>query len=136
MARGLGSIVGFTSTLLACILSADAATQLPHRQQPTAVSHKRTKKPCYAHYRAAHVMHAVPPSAPSPALSENVTGTVEVVVTVRATGAVVGAEAVSGPALLRQAAVDAALATTFVPEIRDCRPIPGAYSYFVNFTGA
>ena len=136
MVRGLGSIVGLTSALLACSLSADAATQLPHHQQPTAASHKLNKKPCYAHYRPAHVTHAVQPNTPSPATSENVTGIVEVRVTVRASGAIVGAEAISGPALLRQAAVDAALATTFVPEIRDCRPIPGAYSYFVNFTGA
>lgn len=69
-------------------------------------------------------------------LADGVTGTVEVMLTVRALGAVVGAEAISGPALLRRAAVDAALATTFVPEIRDCHPIPGAYSYFVDFSGA
>jgi len=73
---------------------------------------------------------------PQIALADGVTGTVEVLVTVRASGAVVGAEAIAGPALLRQAAVDSALATTFVPEVRDCHPIPGAYSYFVNFSGA
>jgi len=138
MVRVLGWIVGLASVMLACSLAASASLPTKSaRQQRSVSAHKTARKPpCYQHYRAAHVAKAVQPVTPQIALADGVTGTVEVMVTVRASGAVVGAEAISGPALLRQAAVDAALATTFVPEIRDCHAIPGAYSYFVDFSGA
>jgi len=137
MVRVLGRIVGLASVMLACSLAANAASPQKSARQPSASTHKAARKPpCYRHYRVAHVAKTVQPVTPQIALADGVTGTVEVMVTVRASGAVIGAEAISGPALLRQAAVDAALATTFVPEIRDCHPIPGAYSYFVDFSGA
>ena len=118
--------------LLVCASNASAkSSEHLHRQ-----AHKTTKAPpCYAHYRAAHAIKAVQPTMPQLAQADGITGTVEVLLTVRANGAITTAQAVSGPVLLRQAAVDAALATTFVPEIRDCHPIPGAYSYFIDFSG-
>ena len=133
MNRALLRMSGLASALLVCASNASArSSEHQHRQ-----AHKASKSPpCYAHYRAAHAIKAVQPTMPQLAQADGITGTVEVLVTVRANGAVTMAQAVSGPVLLRQAAVDAALATTFVPEIRDCHPIPGAYSYFIDFSGA
>ncbi len=135
MIRALGLTVGIASALLAFASDASAASS-GHQIRHTLVRKQVKPKPCYAHYRAAHAVNAVRPVIPALAAADGVTGTVEVLVTVRANGGVTEASAVSGPVLLRQAAVDAALATTFVPEIRDCHPIPGAYSYFVDFNGA
>ena len=137
MYRVLVWMLVITSTLLICESNASATSYSQQRRQAHPSIRKALKaKPCYAHYRAAHVTQSVQPVTPQIALAEGITGTVEVLVTVRATGTVIGAQAVSGPVLLRQAAVDAALATAFVPEIRDCHPIPGAYSYFIDFSGA
>jgi len=136
MFRVLVWMLGIASALLLCVSNASATNYEQQRRQAHPTIRKALKaKPCYAHYRAAHVTQSVQPVTPQIALAEGITGTVEVLVTVRATGTVIGAQAISGPVLLRRAAVDAALATTFVPEIRDCHPIPGAYSYFVDFSG-
>ena len=136
MFRVLVWMLGIASTLLLCVSNASATNYEQQRRQAHPTIRKALKaKPCYAHYRTAHVTQSVQPVTPQIALAEGITGTVEVLVTVRATGTVIGAQAISGPVLLRRAAVDAALATTFVPEIRDCHPIPGAYSYFVDFSG-
>jgi len=119
MKRALLRMSGLASMLLVCASNASArSSEHQHRQ-----THKASKPPpCYAHYRAAHAIKAVQPTTPQLAQADGIT--------------VIGAQAISGPVLLRRAAVDAALATTFVPEIRDCHPIPGAYSYFIDFSGA
>ncbi len=61
------------------------------------------------------------------------TGEVDVVVTLDATGAVVGAHAQSGAAALRGGAEDTVRRTTFAPERRNCAPVGGSYLYVVVF---
>jgi TonB family protein len=71
------------------------------------------------------------PLYPSAAVAANVSGTVNVQVLVDENGRVISAEAVSGHALLREAAVDAAYQARFSPTLLSGQPVKvsGIVSY-------
>jgi uncharacterized protein YggE len=79
-----------------------------------------------------------PPFTPEPWMQGTVQ--VTVAVSVDASGVVTGARIASTPSaalsgVLNPAALAAARASTFRPEIRNCRPIAGEYLYVVDFEG-
>jgi uncharacterized protein YggE len=84
----------------------------------------------------ATTIHAVEPVVPGIAQRSNVGGQVRVVVALDAGSHVVGARiATSTNALLDGAALDAARASVFQTEIRDCGPVASEYVFAVSFAG-
>jgi len=84
---------------------------------------------------AAHAIDAVTAEAPDGL--EGQAGTTQVMVTLSAGGGVVGTSIYrsAGNLLMDRAALAAARASTFAPEIRDCQPVGGSYLFTVQFTG-
>lgn len=85
----------------------------------------------------AHVTNAVEPDYPEVARQQGATGRAEIKVTLTATGAV-GEVAVfksSGNAALDLAAETAAKASTYAPQIVDCKAVGGSYRFSADFTG-
>lgn len=72
-----------------------------------------------------------PPSYPPIALAAHVFGDVELTVAVRSDGRVDSVEVVSGPQILRQAAVDSAKRTQFA--CRDCKEAPTAFRMLFRY---
>jgi hypothetical protein len=75
---------------------------------------------------------------PPPGIANN-GGSVQVLVTISPKGAVVRAEVLSGPAALRQPALDAVKKWTYRPVLRDGAPVTAytdAQVFFFNFNGA
>ena len=70
-----------------------------------------------------------------PAGSANTSGTVQVLATINPQGAVIGAEAVAGPAGLREAAVKAVKKWTYRPVLRDGVPVTAYTDANVFFFG-
>lgn len=62
--------------------------------------------------------------------------TTDVRVDLDATGAIIGTAVMrsSGDTLLDHAAIKAARASSFQPEVRDCTPVGGSYLFVVNFS--
>ncbi|MGB8205592.1 MAG: energy transducer TonB, partial [Candidatus Baltobacteraceae bacterium] len=98
-----------------------------------------TPKPpaCAQPHVDATVTRPVEPDYPDIARQQGATGTVQVKVTLTATGAVAGASVYrgSGNASLDNAAVKAAEQSSYTPEIEDCQPIAGSYLFRADFTG-
>jgi hypothetical protein len=83
---------------------------------------------------AATTLHAVEPDTPPMAQQQGITGTVQVVVSLDATSHVTGTRIQSSPsALLNWAALSAARQSTFLTEIRDCKPIAADLIFTVDF---
>jgi TonB family protein len=81
---------------------------------------------------AQTIRHAEP-VLPVAAEALGLQGTVAVVVSLDATGSVTAARVQSSPSgILNEAALAAARASSFRPEIRDCRPVAGDYTYTVD----
>lgn len=73
----------------------------------------------------------------TPTAAKEVTGQVVVVVSLDANSSVVGAAISKTPtALVNDAALAAARASTFQTRIVDCRPVAGRFLFLVDFTGA
>jgi TonB family protein len=66
---------------------------------------------------------------------DELTGTTYVRVDLDATGAIIGTAVAktSGVPLLDRAAIKAARASSFQPEVRDCTPVGGSYLFVVDF---
>ena len=84
---------------------------------------------------AASTLVARLPEASTIAAPLHLTGTAFVQVDLDETGTILDATIAksSGEYLLDQAALQAARASTFQPELRNCKPVPGAYLYVVDF---
>lgn len=76
------------------------------------------------------------PSYPASARAARLSGTVVVQVTIDETGKVISARAVSGPALLRTAAVDAARQATFPPKLLVGEPVSVRGVIHYTFVGS
>jgi outer membrane biosynthesis protein TonB len=76
---------------------------------------------------------AATPETPELARTQGISGTVVVEVRLDAGSHIVGTSVREGPAVLRSAAIAAALQSTFRTEIRDCKPLGASYLYVVEF---
>lgn len=90
----------------------------------------------------ARTRHVVYPSYPPLARSAGTTGTVRIEVALSEDGFVRNARIFSdtfyqhaGADEIKRAATFAAVATTYDPEVRGCRPVRGAYLFEAEFTG-
>ena len=84
----------------------------------------------------ATLIHAVEPVVPGLAARGNIGGEVRVAVALDANSHVVGVRiGSSGSALLDGAALDAASASLYQTQVRDCRPVPSEYVLIVSFPG-
>jgi TonB family protein len=89
---------------------------------------------CARPFVLAETVKRAEPILPASAEGIGLRGTVQVVVTLDADGAVTGARIASSPSgMLNEPALAAARASTFRPQIRDCRPVGGDYTYAVEF---
>jgi TonB family protein len=83
----------------------------------------------------AATLDAVAPDTPPIAAQQGISGDVTVLVSLDAQSHVTGARIMRSPsALLNDAALRAARASTFRTEIRDCRPVAADYAFIVEFT--
>ncbi len=90
---------------------------------------------CAVPDRPAITLEPVAPETPPLAAQQGISGQVTVVVSLDTTNRVIGARVLSSPSvLLNAAAIDAARASRFQTEIRDCRPIAADYAFVVEFT--
>jgi protein TonB len=90
---------------------------------------------CAVESRSASIVDASPPEYPDPARPEALTGQTIVRVTLAENGRLTSAavEKTSGSPVLDFAAVRAAKAMTFAPEIAACRSVAGTYAVEINF---
>ena len=95
----------------------------------------RTSSACAAPHVDAAITQAVPPVYSASARQQGATGTVLVRVNLSSTGAVVGTSVYrsSGNDALDDAALQAAQASLYSPEINDCQPTGGSYIFRANF---
>ncbi len=105
----------------------------PPTSEPTA---SPTAPPACAQPNVpAATLDPVAPETPAIAAQQGISGDVTVVVSLDERSRVTGARVVSSPsALLNDAALRAARASTFRTEIRACRPIAADYAFIVEFT--
>lgn len=84
----------------------------------------------------AHAIDAVSPDTPQAAQEAGAIGTVQVEVSLAASGAVTSVAVLrsAGFAPLDNAALRAARQSTYAPEVRDCRPVAGDYVFRADFT--
>ena len=87
--------------------------------------------------RNASVVNLQSPETPAIAEQDHIFGGVEVQVQLSETSKIIGTPtAVSGPSVLRKAAVDAIRQSTFLSEIRECVPRASTLTVTVEFTGS
>jgi protein TonB len=79
------------------------------------------------------LVHSVRPVAPPEALRNFVTGNVTVEVTVDSTGRVKGAKALSGPEVLRKAAVNTVKQYRYQPATENGKPVPAHVQVTLQF---
>lgn len=119
--------------------AAPAATGVPATPVPTPVpTPTPTPKPVCANPNAdATTTQAVEPDYPDIARQQGAVGTVQVKVSLDATGHVLGADInkSSGNASLDQSALKAARASSFTPEVVNCVKTAGSYIFRADFTG-
>lgn len=97
-----------------------------------------TPKPaCAQPHVDATTTNPVVPDTPEMAKQQGATGTVQVRVSLSPTGSVVSASVYksSGSSLLDQAAVQAAKASSYAPEIDNCEKVAGDYIFRAEFEG-
>ena len=95
-----------------------------------------TTQSCARPNAPPRIVHLVRPIGARPYLETyHKPGIVDVQITLDETGAVTKALIVhsSGDPILDGASYDAATATTYAPEIRDCEAVSGAYIYRVKY---
>lgn len=85
---------------------------------------------------AAHAIDAISPDTPLAAQEAGVLGSVQVEVSLDASGVVTSVAVLhsAGFAPLDDAALRAARQSTYAPEVRDCRPVSGNYVFRADFT--
>jgi TonB family protein len=135
----VGSENGNPQGTVASAPPAPVATGVPATPAPTPVpTPSPTPKPqCANPNLEATTINAVTPDMPDIARQEGATGSVSVKVTLDATGAVTGTEIYQSAhnAALDQAAIAAAKASKYQPEIVNCVKTAGSYIFRVDFTG-
>ena len=116
-----------------------ASTAAPATPAPTPVpTPTPTPKPvCAVPNADATTTNAAPPDYPDIARQQGAVGTTKVKVTLDAAGHVLDASVAksAGNASLDQAAVKAARASTFAPEVVNCVKTAGSYLFSADFTG-
>jgi TonB family protein len=82
----------------------------------------------------AKVLHAVFPEEPRSAQEQGISGDVAVMITLDETSKIVSATIQKSPSsLLNQAALNAALESTFQTRVVDCKPVGGTFTYVLSF---
>jgi TonB family protein len=116
--------------------NAPAATPAPPTPPPTATPRPTpTPQSCARPNVPATTIRAVEPDTPAIAQQQNISGTVQVIVSLDANSNVTGTRIQSSPsAILNNAALSAARQSKFQTEIRDCKPIAADYIFSVDFT--
>ena len=114
-----------------------AATNPPVPPTPPPTPTPSPRPACAVPNAEPAVVNAYPPETPPIAQQSGITGTVEVRVELNASNQIVGTPtAVSGPSVLRAAAISATRQSSFKTEIRNCAPQPATYKYLVEFTNS
>jgi protein TonB len=90
---------------------------------------------CEAANVTASTIYAEQPETPAVATTMHLTGTTLVQVDLDSAGSIVGTSVAksSGTPLLDRAALVAARASTFRPEMKNCAPVGGSYIFEVQF---
>ena len=90
--------------------------------------------PCPIPSAGPTILWRATPQTPALAVSQGITGKVDVIVQIDATSNVVGRPvAISGPSILRYAAIEATLASTYRTQITNCVSVPAQYTNTVAF---
>ena len=90
--------------------------------------------PCPISNAGPTILRRAAPETPAIAAAQGITGNVDVIVQLDANSNVIGRPvAISGPAVLRYAAISAALASTYRTQITNCAPVPSQYTNTVTF---
>ncbi len=114
--------------------AAAVASAAPATPAPTP---SPTPKPaCAVPNDDPKVVDPYPPETPAIAQSQGITGTVEVQVDLDVNSKILATRAVSGPSVLRSAAISATKASKFKTEVRNCLPQAATYKYIVEFTNS
>ncbi len=114
--------------------TAPPATPAPAPPTPTPRP-TPTPQSCARPNVPATTIRAVEPDTPAIAQQQNISGTVQVIVSLDANSNVTGTKIQSSPsAILNSAALSAARQSRFQTEIRDCKPIAADYIFSVDFT--
>ena len=125
------------TTSAAPVATAAAATAAPVAATPVPTPTPTPRPSCANPNAEPSVVNPYPPETPAIAQQSGITGTVEVQVQLSETSKIIGTPtAVSGPSVLRKAAVDATRQSTFKTEVRNCVPQAATYKYIVEFTNS
>ncbi len=121
-----GNVASAAPAPTAAAPASEPATPLPTPRPSCAVPNKE-----------AATTRAVQPDYPDIARQQGAAGTTQVKVSLSATGAVLGTAVYrsSGNAALDSAALAAARASAYSPEIENCERVPGSYLFQADFTG-
>jgi protein TonB len=114
-----------------------APTSGPATAPPPPPTPTPTPRPqCAVPNKDATTTRAVEPEYPEMAKQQGVVGVTQVKVSLSATGSVQGVAVYksSGNAALDQAALSAARASAYAPEVENCQPIAGSYLFRADFT--
>ncbi|MFZ0641468.1 MAG: TonB family protein [Candidatus Acidiferrales bacterium] len=114
---GLSSLVGGASANLPALPKPAAPTPVVRGGQVTA----------------PRLIHAVQPTYPSLATSNRIEGDVQIEAVIDQTGKVTSTKVISGPALLRSAAMDAVRQQKYSPATLDGKPITMQYKVTIRF---
>lgn len=115
-----------------------APTSGPATAPPPPPTPPPTPKPaCAVPNKDATMTNGVQPDTPEIAKQAGATGTVNVEVTLSATGTVLSTSVYksSGNSSLDQAAIAAAKQSGFAPALKDCLPVGGSYLFRADFEG-
>ncbi|HEX3465073.1 MAG TPA: energy transducer TonB [Candidatus Elarobacter sp.] len=115
---------------------APAATPAPATPPPTPTPRPTpTPQSCQRPNVPATTIRAVEPDTPTIAQQQNISGTVQVIVSLDEQSNIVGTSIQTSPsAVLNNAALAAARQSKFQTEIRDCKPIAARYIFSVEFS--
>jgi protein TonB len=114
-----------------------AATAAPPAPPPPTPTPRPTPTPltCARPNVAPATLRAAPPDTPPLAQQQNITGVVQVVVSLDTQSRIVGTRVMSSPSsVLNQAALNSARESQFRTEIRNCEPVAADYIFSVDFT--
>jgi TonB family protein len=90
---------------------------------------------CATRYVAATVMHAARADTPAMAQQQGITGTVRVFVSLDERGSIISSRILSSPsAILNNAALATARASTYRGAVFRCKPIPSGYVFAVDLS--
>jgi protein TonB len=111
--------------------TAGPATAPPATPQPTP-----TPPRCSQPHKDATTTRPVEPDYPDMARQQGAVGTTQVKVSLSATGSVIDATVYkgSGNQFLDRAAIAAAKASSYSPEVEDCQRVPGVYLFRADFS--